>query len=59
MRPIGAAFAVIELHNWRIPGASQPPRRGLIANNAMHAGVVLPAHEPRCNQPESLQRNTP
>src|SRR5262249_33990517 len=41
---LGAAFAVIELHNhvFRAPAARAAD---LIANNALHAGVVLPAEE--------------
>jgi 2-keto-4-pentenoate hydratase len=47
-RPVeiaAAAFAVIELHHYlfrRLP----PTAPELIANNALHAGVVLPAQEP-------------
>ena len=42
----GAAFAVIELHNYVLRGPAGVRASELIANNAMHAGVVLPAEEP-------------
>jgi 2-keto-4-pentenoate hydratase len=55
---IGAAFAVIELHNYvfRSPAAGRSAE--LIANNAMQAGIVLPADEPRCNEPDALLNET-
>ena len=55
---IGAALAVIELHNYVLRGPAARRAEELIANNAMHAGVVLPADEPRCNEPEALLAET-
>ena len=43
-RSIAALFPVIELHNHVFRGATRTAQE-LIANNAMHAGVVLPAIE--------------
>jgi 2-keto-4-pentenoate hydratase len=55
---IGAAFAVIELHNYvfRAPAARRAEE--LIANNAMQAGIVLPSDEPPCHELESLLTET-
>jgi 2-keto-4-pentenoate hydratase len=47
---IGAAFAVIELHNYVFRGPNDRRVTELIANNAMHAGVVLPSDDPHRNQ---------
>jgi 2-keto-4-pentenoate hydratase len=44
-RSIGAAFAVIELHNYVFRSSGGGRAAELIANNALHAGVVLPAEE--------------
>ena len=52
-RAIAAAFAVIELHNYVFRG-STPSAAELVGNNAMHAGVVLPLHEPEVHDPEVL-----
>lgn len=51
-RAIGAAFAVVELHNYgrQIAISAQE----LIGNNAMHAGVVLPIDEPSIHDPDAL-----
>ena len=43
---IGAVFPVIELHNFVFRGSS-PSAAELIANNAMHAGLVLPTVFPQ------------
>ena len=50
---LAAAFAVIELHHYVFRG-SLPSAPELIGNNAMHAGVVLPLHEPEFHNPEVL-----
>jgi 2-keto-4-pentenoate hydratase len=57
-RSIGAAFAVIELHNYVLRSPDGGRGEELIANNAMHAGVVLPADEIRCDEPEALAAGT-
>lgn len=44
---IASVFPVIELHNNVFRGAIRSAQE-LIANNALHAGVVLPAREIRC-----------
>jgi 2-keto-4-pentenoate hydratase len=53
-RAIEAAFAVIELHNFccRAPAGKQAQE--LIANNGMHAGVVLPEEEGRFHSADGL-----
>ena len=55
---IGAAFAVIELHNYVLRAPRARRAEELIANNAMQAGVVLPAGEPSCNEPDDLLAET-
>jgi len=55
---IGAAFAVIELHNYVLRAPASGRAAELIANNAMHAGVILPADEPRCNESDDLLAET-
>src|SRR5579864_14201 len=42
---IGQAFAVIELHNYICRGPAGHRAQEIIANNGMHAGVVLPEQE--------------
>jgi 2-keto-4-pentenoate hydratase len=44
-RAIGRAFAVIELHNYVCRAPVGQRAQELIANNGMHAGVVLPEQE--------------
>ncbi len=50
---IAAAFAVIELHNYVFRNPP-PTAQELIGNNALHAGVVLPASEPPLARPDDL-----
>jgi len=52
-RAIAAAFAVIELHNYVFRGPT-PSARELVANNALHAGAVLPLHETEVHDPVLL-----
>jgi 2-keto-4-pentenoate hydratase len=53
-RLIESAFAVIELHNNVFRAATRTAEE-LIANNAFHAGVILPPIElPLCATPEAL-----
>lgn len=52
-RVIAAAFAVIELHNYVFRNSILTAQE-LIGMNAMHAGVVLPFHEPEVHDPEVL-----
>ncbi len=47
---IASVFPVIELHNNVFRGAVRTPQE-LIANNALHAGVVLPSLEIPCPDP--------
>jgi 2-keto-4-pentenoate hydratase len=42
---VRSVFPVIELHNYVFRGSGQPARE-LIANNAIHAGVILPPKGP-------------
>jgi 2-keto-4-pentenoate hydratase len=42
---IAAVFPVIELHHYTLRSANQAAQE-LIANNAIHAGAVMPAEEP-------------
>ena len=44
LRAIQSFFPVIELHNFVVRGGTQTAQE-LIANNAIHAGVLLPARE--------------
>ena len=50
---IASVFPVIELHNNVFRGPV-PTSQELIANNALHAGVVLPAIEIPCPDPAQL-----
>jgi 2-keto-4-pentenoate hydratase len=52
---IASVFPVIELHNNVFRGAV-PTSQELIANNALHAGVVLPSREIPCSDPSELNR---
>jgi len=52
---IASVFPVIELHNNIFRGAVPTPQE-LIANNALHAGVVLPPIEIPCPDPAELVR---
>jgi 2-keto-4-pentenoate hydratase len=54
---IASVFPVIELHNNVFRGAVRTPQE-LIANNALHAGVVLPSLEIPCPAPEKLVDET-
>lgn len=49
---LAAAFPVIELHNYVLRG--QQRSLELIANNGLHAGVVIPADEYGMNDPDRL-----
>jgi len=53
-RAIRATFAVIELHNsvFRAPLALRAPE--LVANNAIHAGIVVPREEGALRDPAQL-----
>lgn len=42
---VATAFVVIELHNYVFRGPQEGRAAELVANNAIHAGVVLPAAE--------------
>ena len=52
-----SVFPVIELHNNVFRGAVRTPQE-LIANNALHAGVVLPPLEIPCPDPAELVHET-
>jgi 2-keto-4-pentenoate hydratase len=52
---IASVFPVIELHNHVFRGPRPTPQE-LIANNALHAGVVLPPREIPCPDPAELNR---
>jgi 2-keto-4-pentenoate hydratase len=52
-RSIAAFFPVIELHNNVFRGATRTSQE-LIANNALHAGVVLPPREGSLRDPAEL-----
>lgn len=54
---IAAVFPVIELHNY-VFRAPQPAAQELIANNALHAGIVAPKTEPELLDPEKLLDET-
>ena len=54
---IASVFPVIELHNNVFRGAVRTAQE-LIANNALHAGVVLPPLEIPCPDPAELVRET-
>ena len=51
---IEAAFAVIELHNFCCRAPAGKRAQELIANNGMHAGVVLPEEEGRFHSADGL-----
>jgi len=51
---IEAAFAVIELHNFCCRAPAGKRAQELIANNGMHAGVVLPEEEGRFHDADEL-----
>src|SRR6267378_300202 len=51
---IEAAFAVIELHNFCCRAPAGKRAQELIANNGMHAGVVLPGEEGRFHSGDEL-----
>lgn len=53
-RAIASAFIVIELHNYLFRGDASEAAVELIANNAIHAGVVLPMEETGVKDPELL-----
>jgi len=53
-RAFEAAFAVIELHNFCCRAPVGKRAQELIANNGMHAGVVLPGEEGRLHSTEEL-----
>ncbi|MEO8128291.1 MAG: fumarylacetoacetate hydrolase family protein [Bryobacteraceae bacterium] len=48
-----SGFAVIELHNYVFRSKAHSAQE-LIANNAIHAGVIVPASEPPLSQPDVL-----
>jgi len=50
---IASVFAVIELHNYVFRSAP-PTAQELIANNALHAGVILPQSEHKNTNPDEL-----
>jgi 2-keto-4-pentenoate hydratase len=52
---IASSFAVIELHN-DVFRSDPPTAQELIANNALHAGAVLPARENAGDEPNDLLR---
>ena len=54
---IAFVFPVIELHNNVFRGSARTPQE-LIANNALHAGVVLPPLEIPCPDPAELVHET-
>ena len=51
---VAAAFVVIELHNYVFRGSADRRATELIANNAIHAGVVLPVEETLLNSADAL-----
>jgi 2-keto-4-pentenoate hydratase len=51
---IEGAFAVIELHNFCCRAPAEKRAQELIANNGMHAGVVLPGEESRFRSADEL-----
>lgn len=53
-KAIASTFAVIELHNYIHRAPPVQRAQELIANNAMHAGLVLPHDEGRLQDPESV-----
>lgn len=55
---LAEAFVVIELHNYVFRGSPDQRATELIANNAIHAGVVLPVEETPLENAEALSRAT-
>jgi 2-keto-4-pentenoate hydratase len=55
---LGGGFVIIELHNYVFRGPIANRAAELVANNAIHAGVVLPAEEPIPAVPEALTTAT-
>ncbi|MGH8336372.1 MAG: 2-keto-4-pentenoate hydratase, partial [Gammaproteobacteria bacterium] len=51
---LSSVFPVIELHNYVFRGPRQTAPE-LVANNAIHAGVVLPFEQPPPGRPEDLE----
>lgn len=51
---ISSGFAVIELHNYVFRNTPHNAQE-LIGNNALHAGIVLPASEPLLSDPSVLR----
>jgi 2-keto-4-pentenoate hydratase len=52
---IGTGFVVIELHNYVFRGSSGNRAAELVANNAIHAGVVLPTADPPLDGSNTLR----
>ncbi|QDV81903.1 2-keto-4-pentenoate hydratase [Planctomycetes bacterium TBK1r] len=55
---LAAGFVVIELHNYVFRGLPDRRAAELIANNAIHAGVVLPVEETPLENAEALSSAT-
>lgn len=55
---LAAGFVVIELHNYVFHGSPERRAAELIANNAIHAGVVLPVEETPLENVEALSSAT-
>jgi 2-keto-4-pentenoate hydratase len=55
---LGGGFVIIELHNYVFRGPIENRAAELVANNAIHAGVVLPAEETTAAVPETLTTTT-
>jgi 2-keto-4-pentenoate hydratase len=55
---LGAGFVIIELHNYVFRGPVGNRAAELVANNAIHAGVVLPPEETRSVVSEALTNAT-
>ena len=55
---IGKGFVVIELHNYVFRGSQEVRASELIANNAIHAGVVMPIEETRLHHARLLNSAT-
>jgi 2-keto-4-pentenoate hydratase len=53
VRAIASIFVVIELHNY-VFRSDPPTAQELIANNALHAGVVLPGKEGPIKSPDEV-----
>jgi len=52
---VSSGFGVIELHNYVFRNSPHDAQE-LIANNAIHAGVLLPEPEPSLTNPQALAR---